>query len=188
MHSKQLNVLAAAIAATMLPSLAQAASNSANGAGPLSTAVQMNFNVVIPRFVFLRVGDAASVNTLVYSPTVTELVNSTAVQATGGDTGPSNSNVTVQVFGNAGNVTLAASNLVNLASGGNNIPTTTLTASNPTGTITPPAFNGNVVLTASAAGVVNQVGSWRYTWANPAATVYPAGTYTGTVTYTASTP
>lgn len=188
MQANKLKVLAAALAvATALPMTAEAASNSATGAGPLSTNVTMGFNVVIPRFVFLRVGSEASVNTLVYSPTPDDLVTSATIAATGGDTGPANSNVTVQVFGNAGNVTLAASNLVNLTSGGNNIPTSTLTRSNPSGSIVAPAFGGNTVLTA-VSGIVNQVGSWRYTWANPASTVYASGTYAGTVTYTATTP
>jgi hypothetical protein len=183
-------VAVAIAAAAALPIASHAASSSQTGAGAINTAVPLNFSVVIPRFIFLRVGDAAaaSVNTLAYAPTVADIANSTAVAATGGDTGPGNSNVTLQVFGNAGNMTLAASNLVNLTSGGNNIPTTTLTASNPTGSVTVPAFGGSVALTASGAGVVNQTGSWRYTWTNPAATVYPSGTYVGTVTYTLSAP
>lgn len=188
MQSNKLKVLAAAVAvATALPMAAEAASNSATGTGALSTNVTMGFNVVIPRFVFLRVGSAASVNTLVYSPSVDDLVSSAAVAATGGDTGLGNSNVTVQVFGNAGNVTLAASNLTSLTSGSNTIPTSTLARTNPTGNITVPAFGANVVLTA-VSGVVNEAGSWRYTWSNPASTIYPAGTYVGTATYTATTP
>ncbi|MCU0764508.1 MAG: hypothetical protein MUF32_00405 [Burkholderiaceae bacterium] len=187
MLSKNLILVAASAAAAALPLAVQAASSSASGAGNLSTTANVNFSVVIPRFIYLRVGDAASVNTLTYSPTVADLVGSTAVQATGGDTGPSNSNLTVVVLGNAGNLTLAASNLTQLTSGGNNIPTTTLTASNPTGSIVPPAFNGSTALTA-VANIVNQTGSWRYTWANPASTVYPSGTYNGTVTYTLSAP
>lgn len=181
------STLAVAIAAaTALPLAAHAASNSANGAGPQSTTVDLNFSVVIPRFVFLRVGDAApaSVNTLSYAPTINDLVNSTTVTPTGGDVG---SDLTVRVLSNGGNVTLAASNLANLVSAGNNIPTSTLTASNPLGSIGVPAFGSSVVLNA-VSGVVNQSGTWRYTWANPVNTVYPAGTYTGTVTYTASIP
>ena len=169
-------ILASAVAAALaVPFAAQAASSSNTGAGPISTGVNLNFSVLIPRFISLRVGDAAplSVNTLSYAPTVDQMANSTPVSATGGDTGPGNSDVTIRVLGNAGNLTLAASNLVNLTSGGNNIPTTTLTASNPTGSITVPAFGGSVGLTASPAGVVNQTGTWRYTWTNPAATVYP---------------
>ena len=184
--------LAAAVAAaTALPLGAEAASNSATGAGAINTTVNLSFSVAIPRFVFLRVGDAvaASVNTLSYAPTVTQIANSTAVQATGGDTGGAgNPDVTYQIFGNAGNMTLAASNLANLTSAGNNIPTTTLTGVAQTGTVAPPAFNGNVALTAGGNGVYNQTGTWRYTWTNPAATIYPSGTYTGTVIYTLSSP
>jgi hypothetical protein len=183
--------LAAAIAAaTALPIASQAASSSNTGAGNISTGVNLNFNVVIPRFIFLRVGDAApaSVNTLTFAPTVDQMENSTAISATGGDTGPGNSDVTITARGNGGNMTLAASNLTQLTSGGNNIPATTLTGTNPTGSITVPAFNGSVALTAGGNGVFNQTGSWRYQWTNPAATVYPAGTYVGTVTYTLSAP
>ena len=181
------STLAVAIAtATVLPLAADAASSSASGAGPQSTTVDLNFSLVIPRFVFLRVGDAApaSVNTLSYAPTVNDLVNSNTVTPTGGDVG---SDLTIRVLSNGGNVTLAASALANLVSGGNNIPTSTLTATNPIGSIPVPAFGGNVLLTA-VSGVVNQNGTWRYTWANPIGTVYAAGTYTGTVTYTASIP
>ena len=187
MFFKRLSLVAAAAAAALLPLARQAASSSTTGAGTLSTTANLQFSVVIPRFIYLRVGDAASVNNLTYSPTVADMVGSTAVQATGGDTGPSSSNLNVVVLGNAGNLQLAASNLTQLTSGGNNIPTSTLTATNPTGSITPPAFNGSTTLTA-VANIVNQVGTWRYTWANPASTVYPSGTYTGTATYTLTSP
>lgn len=169
---------------------AHAASNFATApSGTLSTSVNLQFSITIPRFVFLRVGSAGAVNTLIYSPTVTQIVNSTGVLATGGDTGSGNSDVTVQVRGNAGNVTLTAvTGTPNLTNGGNAMPWTTLTATSPTGTITAPPFNsGSTVLTA-VSGVVNQSGSWRYTWTNPVNTVYASGTYAGTVTYTAATP
>lgn len=170
---------------------AQAASNFATGAsGTLTTSVNLNFSITIPRFVMLRVGSAASVNTLSYAPTATQIVNSTGVLPTGGDTGAGNTDVTVRVIGNGGgNVTLTAvTSAPNLVSGGNSIPWTTLTASSPTGSITAPPFNsGSTVLTPSG-GVVNQSGSWRYTWTNPPSTVYAAGTYAGTVTYTAAMP
>jgi hypothetical protein len=183
--------LAAAIAAaTALPIASQAASSSNTGAGNISTAVNLNFNVVIPRFIFLRVGDAApaAVNTLVFSPTVDQMANSTAVSATGGDVGAGNSEVTITARGNAGNMSLGASNLLELTSGGNTIPSSTLTGTNTVGSIAVPAFNGAVALTAGGNGVFNQTGNWRYEWTNPAATVYAAGTYVGTVTYTLSAP
>lgn len=184
---KRLTLAASVAAVSLLPLASQAASSSQTGAGALSTTANVQFSVTIPRFIYLRVGDVANVNNLTYSPTVADMVNSASVQATGGDTGPSNSNLTVVVLGNAGNLTLAASNLTQLTSGGNNMSTSTLTASNPTGSIAPPAFNGTTTLTA-VSNIVNQAGSWRYAWANPASTVYASGTYTGTVTYTLSAP
>lgn len=170
-------------------SAAHAGSSFTSGNGTLTTSVNLQFSITIPRFVFLRVGAAASTNTLAYSPTVTQIINSTGVLPSGGDTGSGNSDVTVQVVSTAGNVRLtAATSNANLVSGSNTIPWTTLTATSPTGSITAPPFNsGNTTLTA-VGGVVNQSGSWRYTWTNPTNTVYASGTYTGTVTYTATSP
>jgi hypothetical protein len=181
--------LAAAIAAAAaLPMASQAASSSNTGPAPNSTTVNLNFNVVIPRFIFLRVGDAApaSVNTLVFSPTVDQMITPTAVSATGGDV--AGTDLTIVARGNAGNMTLAASNLTQLTSGGNNIPVSTLTRSNPTGSIAVPDFNASVALTAGGNGVFNQSGTWRYTWTNENNVVYPPGTYVGAVTYTLSAP
>lgn len=177
-------------ALTVIASTAQAASSTASGSGTLNTSVTLNFSVTIPRFVFLRVGAAgATVNTLAYAPTVAQITGSTPVLATGGDTGTGNSDVTIQVIGNAGNVTLTAvTSNPNLTSGSNNIPWTTLSVTSPTGSITAPPFNtGSTVLTATNS-VVSQLGSWRYVWTAPANTTYPSGTYNGTATYTAATP
>jgi len=182
---------ALAVLLATLNATAHAASNFATGAsGTLTTSVNLNFSITIPRFVMLRVGSAASVNTLVYSPTSTQIVNSTGVLPTGGDTGAGNTDVTIRVIGNGGgNITLTAvTSAPNLVSGANTMPWTTLTAASPTGSITAPPFNsGSTVLTPSG-GVVNQTGSWRYTWTSPPSTVYAAGTYSGTVTYTAAMP
>ena len=185
MKLSRTTLVAAMCAIAAVPMASQAASNF-DTTSPYSAAVDLNFNVVIPSYIFLRVGSVASVNTLVFSPTVAEMEASTAVLPTGGDV--SGSDLTIAVRGNVGNMTLAASNLANLVSGGNNIPTSTLTASNPTGSITVPAFGGNISLTAGGNGTFNQAGTWRYTWANPANTVYPPGTYAGTATYTLSAP
>lgn len=170
---------------------AHAASNFATGAsGTLTTSVNLNFSITIPRFVLLRVGSAATVNTLSYAPTVAEIINSTGVLPTGGDTGAGNSDVTVRVIGNAGSsITLTAvTSAPNLISGANSMPWATLTASSPTGTITAPPFNAGSTVLSPTGGVVNQSGSWRYTWTNPSNTVYASGTYAGTVTYTAAMP
>lgn len=180
----------AALVMTLCVTSAHSASNFATGvSGTLTTSVNLNFSITIPRFVFLRVGSAASVNTLAYAPTVTQIVNNTGVLATGGDTGAGNSDVTVQVIGNGGgNVTLTAvTGAANLVSAGNNMPWTTLTATSPTGTVTAPPFNSGSTVLTPASGVVNQSGSWRYTW-NSGGAIFRSGTYTGTVTYTVSMP
>ena len=179
-----------ALASALLSASAdgRAASNVDTGSpGNLATSVDLQFNITIPRFVSLRVGSAASINTLSFAPTAAEMASSFPVLATGGDIG--GSDVTVQVISNAGSVTLTAATLTaDLVSGGNTMPWSTLAATNPTGSIIAPAFNtGSTVLTA-VAGIVNQTGSWRYIWTNPPNTLYGAGTYTGTVRYTAATP
>ena len=182
-------LIATAIAASALPFSAQADSGSITGPGAISATADLSFRVVIPRYIFLRVGAAAAtVTRLDYNPTLAEIENSTSVLATGGDTG-GGSDVTLKIFGNAGALTLTASNLANLVSGANNIPTSTLTGVVQSGSVVaPPAFGGSAAIGAAANGIVNQDGTWRFTWANPADTIYPAGTYDGTVIYTLSAP
>ena len=171
-----------ALATVVLPigTASHAASNFATGpSGTLTTSVNLNFSITIPGFVFLRVGSAASVNTLSYAPTAAQIVNSTGVLATGGDTGAGNSDVTVQVIGNGGSsITLTAlTGAASLISGANSIPWTTLTATSPTGSIAAPPFNsGSTVLTPSG-GVVNQRDRGEHL-DQPANTVYASGTYT----------
>ena len=95
--------------------------------------------------------------------------------------GAGNSDVTVQVTGNAGNVTLTAAtgtpNLVTVATTClGHVDATSPRARSPHRPSQTPAAT---VLTATA-GVVNLTGSWRYAWTNPAATTFAAGTYAGT--------
>jgi len=185
----RITVIATAVAAGALPLSAQADSGSATGSGTISATADLSFRVVIPRYIFLRVGAAAAtVTRLDYNPTLTEIENSTSVLATGGDTG-GGAEVTLQIRGNAGALTLAASNLANLVSGTDNIPSSTLTGvSFSGGVVAPPAFGSSAAIAAATNGTVNQNGTWRFTWAYPAGTTYPAGTYDGTVMYTLATP
>lgn len=178
----------AATALLFAASGAYAASNFDTGSpGSLSTSVNLNFSITVPRFVMLRVGSPASVDTLAFSPTLADLAASTPVLPVGGDAGASD--VTVQVRSNAGNVTLTATTATaDLVSGGLTVPWSTLSATNPTGTVVPPAFNSGSTLVTASSGIVDQAGTWRYAWTNPANTIYAAGTYSGTVTFTASTP
>ncbi len=201
------SVLAAAVVAA--PMLATAESNFQTGAGALTATAHVDFQITIPKFLFLRVGTGtgtaaggfatlATVDEITWAPTAAQVGNGTALAGTGGDlTGGVE---TAVVVGNSGNVTLSSTTSGPLSDGaGDTISyatiTTTATA-NTTGTIlAPPALvdGATTTSTLTAVGkVVQQDAKWAYKYAN--ATSPPAGTYGGIgvnggrVTYTASVP
>jgi len=178
-------------AAVMLPLAVQAESNVTTGTGTITATARVNFSITIPRFIFLQVGTGTflaangTIDTISFTPTVAVVGNGTAVAATAGSGNLGNGGVTVRIVGNAGNVTLGATGPANLTSGGNTIPWTQI-ATAITGGATHPTINGTNATFTATANVVNVSGTWVYSYLN---TVTPAsGTYTGTVTYTATTP
>jgi hypothetical protein len=172
----------------------------------------VNFTVVIPQVLYLRVGTGSTYTTGVYTTNPsTDLVtftlaagtsgNNTAVAGTGGDL--ANGVETAAIVSNGGNVTLTATAAAAGLSDGNGdfIPfsqiTTGATALTPTYTLlqAPVLTNGtsgSVLLTASAAKVVQADAKWTFGYANSA--TFPGGTYGGVgvnnslVTYTATMP
>ena len=200
------SVLAAAAIAA--PMLATAESNFQTGAGALTATAHVDFQITIPKFLFLRVGTGtgtaaggfatlATVDEITWAPTAAQ-VGTGALAGTGGDlTGGVE---TAVVVANNGNVTLSSTTTGPLSDGaGDTISyatiTTTATA-NTTGTIlaAPALADGaTTTTTLTAVGkVVQQDAKWAYKYAN--ATTPPAGTYGGIgvnggrVTYTASVP
>jgi hypothetical protein len=97
--------------------------------------------------------------------------------------------VAYRLFSNLGgtNVTISAVGVGgNLTSAGNNMPYSEIisTATGTTGTaINMPAAGGSTVVTPTA-GLIVRDGRWAYSFDNT--TLYPAGTYTGTINYTAT--
>ncbi len=188
--AKQLLALAVVGAAMS----AQAESNINSGAAPgLSTTARLNFSVIIPRIIFLRVGTGTNfaVNTAV--DTVTFTVPDADV-GTGTDiagvTVPAGG-VVARVLGNGGNVSFSA----NGTSGGltntglTPIPWTQI-APSAVGALPHPAIGNGVsgaisTLTATL-GVVDQTATWNFNYLNDV--IKGAGTYNGTVTYTAALP
>jgi hypothetical protein len=190
-----------------------AASTYTTGASNLTAAATVNFSVVIPQVLYLRVGTGsvystgtlatvATTDLITFSPAVGSVGDGTAVPGTGGDlTGGVE---TAAVVSNGGNVTLVASEAAAGLTDGNGdyIPfsqiTTTAAANTATYTTLPaPVLNGTgssstVTLTASAAKVITADAKWTYKFANTA--TYPGGTYGGSgannslVTYTATMP
>ena len=202
------SVLAAAAIAA--PMLATAESNVQTGAGALTATAHVDFQITIPKFLFLRVGTGtgsitpavafannAAVDLITWAPTAAQ-VGSGVLAGTGGDlTGGVE---TAIVVANNGNVTLSSTTTGPLSDGvGDTISYATITttaSANTTGTVLAAPALANAATTSvtlTAVGkIVQQDAKWAYTYAN--ATTPPAGTYGGIntnggrVTYTASVP
>src|SRR5579864_1848901 len=201
-----------AVAALTLPMLTFAESNVQTGAAtaaPGATA-HVDFSVVIPKILYLRVGTGSSYSTgvltanpavdlITFSPTAAQVGNGTAIPGTGGDlTGGVE---TAAVVSNSGNVTLNATATGALSNGaGDTIPysqiTTTATTLTSATALPAPvltnATSANVVLTAPATKVIVEDAKWTFAYANTA--TVPTGTYGGVntnnsrVVYTATMP
>jgi len=207
-------VVKALLAASVVaPLLCHAESNVQTGAvtsSPGATA-HVDFQIMIPKFLYLRVGTGSSYTTGVYAanptvdqitwaPTSAQVGNGTAIAGTGGDlTGGVE---TAAVVANSGNVTLNATTSGALSDGAGDsisfaqITTTATTNTSATALPAPVLVDGatsaNVVLTAGAAKVIKQDAKWAYSYANTVTP--PAGVYGGVnannsrVTYTATMP
>jgi hypothetical protein len=183
--------LAAALVAAAAPFAALAESNVSSGAGTLTATARVNFSITIPRLLFLQVGTGtylagnSTIDTITFTPAVGVIGDGTVVNATAGSGNLGNGSVTVRVISNAGNVTLGATAPPNLLSGSDTIPWTQI-ATAVTGGATHPTINGTNASFTAVSGVVNVNGTWTYTYLNSA--VPAAGTYTGQVLYTATSP
>ena len=201
------SVLAAAAVAA--PMLATAESNFQTGAGALTATAHVDFQITIPKFLFLRVGTGtgtaaggyatlATIDPITWAPTPAQ-VGTGALAGTGGDLATGTE--TAVVVANNGNVTLSSTTAgaMNDGAAGDTISYSTITTTashNTTGTtLLAPALAdaATTTITLTAVGkIVQQDAKWAYTYAN--ATTPPAGTYggvgvnNGRVTYTASVP
>lgn len=207
----KLSFAAVAVAIAGVPMLAQAESATVSAAtGPLTTSARLDFRIVIPKVLFLRVGTGglfgAAANTTVdlidFTVPAANVGNGTAVAGTGGDLGAGA--VTALLRSNAGNVTLTANTLGALNNGvaGDTIPWSQIGILN-TNLVTPafantlphpaalPLSGASANFAPAAVAKVTNVGStWTFSYLNSA--TVPAGTYggintnNGRVTYTAS--
>jgi len=175
------------------PASAETAFDS--GTGALSAAARLNFEIVIPRFVYFRVGQAGiGIDTVQFDPTAEQVAEGTAgIVATSGS-----GDVSVSLVSNAGGVTITPTNNGSgngLSDGGaiaNYISYGQIDTSSNAGTLSAPALTnaGGTAVSITPninANVTNISATWTYTYNNP--TNPPAaGNYTGQVTYTAATP
>ena len=197
-------------AALALPLAVLAESNVQTGAATATGATaHVDFQITIPKILYLRVGTGSSYTTgvlaantnidlITFAPTAAQL-GAGAVAGTGGDL--LNGTETAAIVSNSGNVTLNATAAGALSDGaGDSIAFTQITtavATNTSGTAlpAPTLANGasnNVVLTAPATKVITQDAKWTFRYANSA--VVPTGTYGGVntnnsrIVYTATMP
>jgi hypothetical protein len=197
-----------AAAAVAVPMLCSAESNFQTGTTALTATAHVDFQITIPKFLFLRVGTGtgtaaggyatlATIDEITWAPTAAQVGGGT-LAGTGGDLNTGTE--TAVVVANNGNVTLSSTTTGPLSDGaGDTISYTTITTTashnTTTTTLAPPALadGATTTTTLTAVGkVVQQDAKWAYTYAN--ATSPPAGTYGGIntnggrVTYTASLP
>jgi hypothetical protein len=193
-------------AALTLPLVASAASSFTSGAGTLNATASVNFTVVIPQFLYLRVGTgsayatgtlatAGATDLITFSPAVGAVGNGTAVAGVGGDL--AGGVETAAIIGNGGNVTLVAAATGALSDGaGDSISFTQITtaaAANAEATLlaAPPLNDTTSSETVTAVNkVVKADAKWTFSYANtvtPAAGTYGgSGANNGIVTYTAT--
>ena len=171
-----------AVAALGAAFAAQAESTINTGAGAnLATNARLNFSVVIPRVIYLRVGSGTdftpngTVDTVAFAPGAAA-GNGTAVA--GGAT------VGVRLFSTGTGVTLGSTgSATGLVSGAQVIPWTQISATS--SGLAHPVIGAAASAVTPTGSITNQTAVWTFSYANAAAA---AGNYTGQVTYTATLP
>lgn len=189
-------------AAALLIPAAATAEQVTDTTAPYSAAARLDFRVIIPAFLYFRVGTAdATVNQLTFdmSGSPGSVGNATAVAGTGGDAAGTGVNVVVR--GNNGQITITETN--NSAGNGlgtgvvgdgyisyAEIATSATVAQLPAPTLSN-AGGGTALPTLNAGKVTNRTGVWNYSYLNtttPAAGTYGTSANGGRVTYTATMP
>ena len=179
MNLRKLALVSLFSAAAGIPAVSSADSDLGIGTGG-SAAVDLNFSVVIPQFVYFQVGADATPGNL--DTVLFDLVVAGVEPGDDVDVVDTNSPVPVVLRSNAA-VTISAEALAGLAGGPLALGSNEISATSTTASIPVPGFGQTA---AQVAGPINATGNWIFTYDN--ANVYAAGTYSDTVTYTAATP
>lgn len=184
------SALALAIAS---PLMASAESSLATGGG--SAVARLDLQVVIPSVLFLGVGTGAdnasisngTIDTVIfdYTTNADQVGLATPAANIGNSLTGNGSAMPVRVFGNNGQVTITATNPATLDNGADTIPFSEMSVVSDNANLPAPGFSGGTSQPLLAGRVTNQTALWTYSYGN--LTAPAAGTYTGRVTYTAST-
>jgi len=183
----------------------RAESNSATGAdaasGGAGAVVNLDFQIVIPSFIYFRVGAAGGGNVDIINFAPTDLTPGAITAGTGGDL--TGGRVTLSLVSNAGNIRIMENNDSSGAGLGNGsgswISYAQITTATSDGNLPAPILSnsgGNTSFPTAVGNITNVQTDWLYTYTNPATPATPpaAGTYGvgggtgGSVTYTAAIP
>lgn len=205
MRSIRISLLAAALVA--VPFVASAESNFVTGNGGLTANARLDFQITVPKILYLRVGtgstfaDNTTVNLIDFTVPAANVGDGTVVNASAGSGDLGNGAVTARVIGNNGAINFSSTTSGALGNGAGDtisysaIATTVASLSTPT-TLSHPtladATTTSVTLTPASGKVINRDAQWTYSYTNSA--IVAPGTYggvntnNGRVTYTASMP
>lgn len=205
-------VVACLLAVATAPVQAASATAGPSSNVPLVTGpVSLNFTLAIDKFIFFRIGDGAwpmpggttsGVSFLVAptipgGPTTPTAGNNKPVNWSGAapvlGVTPSNNALAVEVRSNAGKIGLHATVTTPLTSTAGTIPMSEITISSSDTNLPAPVIPNtgsgatvNVASTDSTGLVTMRTATWTFQYANLASRT--AGTYSGVVTFTASSP
>ena len=197
-----LKLVALAVATGALAGTAQAESNFQTGVGALTATTRLDFQIVIPKMIYLRVGTGvdrttvATVDLINFSVPAANVGDASVIAGTGGDL--TGGVVTARVLANNGTVTVTTATpnqIKNVAGdlisyGQIALAVATLTTAT---AFTPPAMTDNTTTSNTIAptlNVVNRDAKWTFTYLNQ--NIVASGTYGGVntnnsrITYTAS--
>lgn len=180
MVAKTSFVLTVAVAAALISPLASAESNFQTGTGTLTATARLDFQITIPRILFLQVGTGTAfaanptIDLVSFAPTAAQIATPTAVASTP-------ASVAARLVGNGGPISLTATTTGPLTTGtaGETISWTQISAAS-SSALTHPALvdSGAGAATNFTAKVNNLSANWTFTFTPP--TVPPAaGTYGG---------
>lgn len=205
MRLNKLLLTAALLAA--IPFGANAESEFRNGGGALTSSARLDFQITIPKILFLQVGTGAmgtndgTVDQIAFDVAAANVGDSSVVSATAGSGDLGNGQVTARVLGNNGDITLSATTLGALANGSGDtisydqIAVSAASLNSATVLSAPSLVDGatsSVTLSPATGKVINRDARWTFTYLNQ--TVAAPGVYGGSnsnnsrVTYTATMP
>lgn len=176
-------------------STAQADSSFVTGAGAITATTNLDFRIIIPKFIRFQVGSAgATVDLVEFSVPAANVGNATPVARTNGGVVP------VLLQGNGGNISLVGTTTGagGLTNGSEFISYAEITSSSSNAQLNAPtlvdnAASATVTVTPNVgASVVNRTADWTFVYDN--SNIVAAGTYggvnvnNGRVVYTASLP